>query len=96
MGIGFLVVFPLTFVASTFVPIAGLPAGLQQFAEWNPISALAAAVRGLFGNPTAIPHGDVAWPLAHPALYATALVRGDPRRGRSRSRSARYRARTSD
>jgi ABC-2 type transport system permease protein len=70
MGIGFLVVFPLTFVASTFVPIAGLPAGLQQFAEWNPVSSLAAAGGGQFGNPTAIPAGDVSWPLAHPVAYA--------------------------
>ena len=69
MGIGFTIVFPLTFVASTFVPIAGLPDGLEQFAEWNPISALAAAAREQFGNPTAIPH-DPAWPLAHPALYS--------------------------
>ena len=47
--------------ASTFVPVAGLPAGLEQFAEWNPISALAAAARTQFGNPTAIPDG-AAWP----------------------------------
>ena len=83
MGIGFLIVFPLTFVASTFVPIAGLPAGLQQFAEWNPISSLAAAVREQFGNPTAIPAGDVSWPLAHPARLRAALVRRDPRRRRA-------------
>ena len=69
MGIGFMIVFPLTFVASTFVPIAGLPAGLKQFAEWNPISALAAAVRGQFGNPTALP-ADPAWPLQHPVVYS--------------------------
>ena len=69
MGIGFTIVFPLTFVAATFVPVAGLPTGLEQFAEWNPISALAAAAREQFGNPTAIPH-DPAWPLAHPTLYS--------------------------
>jgi len=69
MGVGFLVVFPLTFLASTFVPIDGLPDGLRQVAEWNPISALAAAVRTLFGNPTAIP-SDPVWPLAHPVLYS--------------------------
>jgi len=69
MGVGFLVVFPLTFLASTFVPIDGLPDGLQQIAEWNPISALAAAVRTLFGNPVATPV-DPAWPLAHPVLYS--------------------------
>ncbi|HUK98086.1 MAG TPA: ABC transporter permease [Gaiellaceae bacterium] len=73
MGVGFLLVFPLTFVASTFVPIAGLPAGLEQFAEWNPISALAAATRTQFGNPTAIP-ADAAWPLQHPVLYSVSCV----------------------
>ena len=42
-GIAFMVVFPLTFLANAFVPIAGLPDGLRQFAEWNPISAVVAA-----------------------------------------------------
>lgn len=73
MGVGFLVVFPLTFLASTFVPVDGLPNGLQQVAEWNPISAFAAAARTLFGNPTAIP--DAApWPLEHPVLASLAWV----------------------
>lgn len=66
-GIGFVVVFPLTFVASTFVPVTGLPAGLRQFAEYNPVSCWAAAVRTLFGNPTATPR-DAAWPLEHPVI----------------------------
>jgi ABC-2 type transport system permease protein len=76
-GIAFLVVFPLTFVASTFVPVGGLPAGLQQFAEYNPVSCWSAAVRTLFGNPTAIP-AHAAWPLAHPVdsslLWCAALI----------------------
>lgn len=66
-GIAFLVIFPLTFVATTFVPIGGLPDGLRQFAEYNPVSAWAAGLRTLFGNPTATP-ADAAWPLAHPVL----------------------------
>jgi ABC transporter DrrB family efflux protein len=66
-GIAFMVVFPLTFIATTFVPISGLPAGLRQFAEFNPVSGWAAAVRTLFGNPTATP-ADAAWPLQHPVL----------------------------
>jgi ABC transporter DrrB family efflux protein len=66
-GIAFMVVFPLTFVAATFVPVEGLPAGLRQFAEYNPVSCWAAAIRTLFGNPTATP-ADAAWPLAHPVL----------------------------
>jgi ABC-2 type transport system permease protein len=71
MGVAFVVVFPLTFVANTFVPAGGLPDGLRQVAEWNPISALAAAVRQLFGNPTAVPHG-AEWPLQHPVAAAFA------------------------
>ena len=71
MGVGFLIVFPMTFLASTFVPIDGFPNGLQQVAEWNPISALAAATRDLFGNPTAISAG-APWPMAHPILASLA------------------------
>jgi len=66
-GISFLVIFPLTFVAAVFVPVAGLPDGLRQFAEYNPVSAWSAGIRTLFGNPTAIPDGS-AWPLEHPVL----------------------------
>jgi ABC-2 type transport system permease protein len=66
-GIAFLIVFPLTFIASTFVPVGGLPSGLRQFAEYNPISCWSAAIRTLFGNPTAIPSAS-AWPLQHPVL----------------------------
>lgn len=76
-GIAFLIVFPLTFVASTFVPVAGLPTGLRQFAEYNPISCWAAAIRTLFGNPTAIPSA-AAWPLQHPVassvLWCVVLI----------------------
>ncbi len=68
-GIVFMVVFPLTFIASAFVPIAGLPSGLRDIASYNPISAFAAGIRTLFGNPTAIPHA-APWPLQHPALAA--------------------------
>jgi ABC-2 type transport system permease protein len=67
MGLAFIVIFPLTFLSSAFVGVGTLPDGLRQFAEWNPISAMAAAVRTLFGNPTAMP-ADAVWPLAHPVL----------------------------
>jgi ABC transporter DrrB family efflux protein len=66
-GIAFMLIFPLTFVASTFVPVGGLPDGLQQVAEYNPVSCWSAAVRTLFGNPTATP-ADAAWPLQHPVV----------------------------
>jgi ABC-2 type transport system permease protein len=69
MGVGFMVVFPLTFLSNAFVPIETLPTVLQTIAAWNPISAVVAAVRELFGNPTA-PLSDPSWPLAHPVVSA--------------------------
>ncbi len=65
----FMVVFPLTFVANTFVPAENLPSLLRTFAQWNPVSAVTQAARELFGN---IPPGTPApetWPLQNPVLY---------------------------
>lgn len=65
----FIVIFPLTFVANTFVPLETLPAPLQTFAEWNPVSAATQAARELFGNiPPGVPE-PTAWPLQNAALY---------------------------
>ncbi len=51
----------------TFVPTQGMPGWLQPVAEWNPMSALAAASRHLFGNPN--PAATVhSWPMQHPEL----------------------------
>lgn len=65
----FMVIFPVTFIANTFVPSENLPTVLRAFAEWNPISALTQGVRELFGN---IPPGTpepTAWPLQNPVIY---------------------------
>jgi ABC transporter DrrB family efflux protein len=65
----FIVIFPLTFVANTFVPLDTLPAPLQTFAEWNPVSAVTQAARELFGNiPPGVPE-PTAWPLQNPEVY---------------------------
>ncbi|SEO78839.1 ABC transporter permease [Trujillonella endophytica] len=65
----FMVIFPLTFVANTFVPLESFPAVLRTFAEWNPVSAVVQAARDLFGNtPAGAPVPD-AWSLQHPVLY---------------------------
>ncbi|MEU8206213.1 ABC transporter permease [Streptosporangium sp. NPDC049046] len=56
---------PITMLSNAFVPTDGMPAWLRFVADWNPVSALTAALRELFGNPGA-PAGNVAWPLAHP------------------------------
>ena len=66
-GVVFVLAFPLTFIASAYVPLAGLPSALRTIAEYNPVSAFAAAARTLFGNPTALP-ANAAWPLHHPVL----------------------------
>jgi ABC transporter DrrB family efflux protein len=75
MGVAFIVIFPLTFVSSAFVGTGTLPEGLRQVAEWNPVSVLAAAIRTLFGNPTAVP-SDAVWPLAHPVVASLIWIVG--------------------
>ncbi|GGM06165.1 ABC transporter permease [Micromonospora yangpuensis] len=62
---------PLTMVSNAFVPTDGMPVWLRAICEWNPLSALATAIRSLFGNPGA-PGPDAAWPLTHP-VTATLL-----------------------
>ncbi len=75
-GIAFVVIFPITFVASTFVPTSTLPGVLRTVAEWNPTSALANALRDLFGNPGGVAPADAAWPVAHPIAYALLWTAG--------------------
>jgi ABC-2 type transport system permease protein len=67
----FIVIFPLTFVANTFVPLDTLPGPLRVFAEWNPVSSVTQAARELFGNPSPNPAAAVstAWSLQHAQLY---------------------------
>jgi len=74
-GIAFAIMFPITFMASTFVPTETMPPFLQTVAEWNPVSAMVAALRTLFGNPVAVPDG-AAWPLQHPVVAAMAWCAG--------------------
>jgi ABC-2 type transport system permease protein len=70
----FMVIFPLTFIANTFVPSENLPTVLRTFAEWNPVSAVTQAARDLFGNTNpADPPPDV-WPLQNPELYTLIWV----------------------
>jgi ABC-2 type transport system permease protein len=64
----FMVIFPLSFIANTFIDTANLPGPLKVVAEWNPASAVTQAARELFGNTSpAMPVPD-AWPLQHPVL----------------------------
>jgi ABC transporter DrrB family efflux protein len=62
---GFIVLFPLSFVSNAMVPTLHMPGWLQAIANWNPVSAVCAAARHLWGNPN--PSAAVhAWPMQHP------------------------------
>lgn len=66
-GVMFTALFPMTFLANTFVPTGPMPHWLRVIAEWNPVSSLAQAMRELWGNgPPAAP--DAQLPLHHPVL----------------------------
>ena len=62
--VSFTVLFPLTFVSNVFVPTQTLPWWLRPVAEWNPVSALTAATRHLWGNPN--PFAVSGFPAEHP------------------------------
>jgi ABC-2 type transport system permease protein len=64
----FMFIFPITFVANTFVRGDLLPEPLRTFAEWNPVSAVSQAAREAFGNTGNLPQPD-AWSLQNPVAY---------------------------
>jgi len=66
-GVGFTIMLPLTFMAGTFVPIAGMDAVPRTIAEYNPISPLVAALRELTGGAHS---AGGSWPLDHPVAGA--------------------------
>jgi ABC-2 type transport system permease protein len=69
----FMFIFPLTFIANTFVRSDFLPGPLKTFAEWNPVSSVAQAVREAFGNTGNLPPPHV-WSLDNPVLYTLIWV----------------------
>jgi ABC transporter DrrB family efflux protein len=75
-SLGFILIFPLTFVSSAFVPPETMPAALQWFAEWNPFSVTVNAIRALFiGDPAGnTVWGAVAWSLGIAAVFAFLAV----------------------
>jgi ABC transporter DrrB family efflux protein len=72
-AIGFIVIFPLTFISSAFVPIETLPDGLEQFAEVNPFTIAVDAMRALWiGDPAGNSiWGAVLWSLGLTVVFAT-------------------------
>jgi len=63
-GVGFSLVFPLSFLAGTFVPIQGMALIPRVIGEWDPIAALVATVRKVCqGTPS-----SGSWMLEHPEI----------------------------
>ncbi|HEU5158197.1 MAG TPA: ABC transporter permease [Streptosporangiaceae bacterium] len=69
-------IFPLVFLANTFIDTTRLAPPLQVVAEWNPVSAFTQAARELFGNTNPAVSMPDAWPLQHavPASLLWAAV----------------------
>ncbi len=73
-AVGLVILFPLAIVSNALVPTEHMPAVLRTLADWNPVSAVTAAARRLFGNPN--PSASIhAWPMQHPVARLAALVR---------------------
>lgn len=75
----FIVIFPMTFVASTFVPAENMPSGLKAVAGWSPMSSLSNASRENFGNPMSVPakplsEVEYTWALQHAEVYTLGWV----------------------
>jgi ABC transporter DrrB family efflux protein len=64
-----ILVWPVGFLANTFVAPDTMPGWLGTIAEWNPLSSTVAAARELFGNPG---WGGDSWVAQHAVLMAVA------------------------
>ena len=75
-GVGFTLIFPITFISAAFVPVESMPAGLQDFAEVNPITVVVDAMRALWlGAPAGNSiWGAVGWSIARIVIFAPLAV----------------------
>jgi ABC-2 type transport system permease protein/oleandomycin transport system permease protein len=76
-SVGFIAVFPLTFISSAFVPVESMPDALRWFAEENPFTIVVNAMRALWVGAPAGNNvwGAVVWSLAILAVFAPLAVR---------------------
>jgi ABC transporter DrrB family efflux protein len=75
-SVGFLAVFPLTFISSAFVPVATMPAVLKAFANVNPFTIVVDAMRSLWTGTPAHNYvwGAVVWSLVILVVFAPLAV----------------------
>jgi ABC transporter DrrB family efflux protein len=67
-------IFPLSFLANTFVDSGRLPTPLRAIADWNPVSAITQAARELFGNTSAAMAPHDVWPMQHAVLASVLWI----------------------
>jgi ABC transporter DrrB family efflux protein len=75
-GVGFVLVFPLTFASSAFVPVNTMPQVLRAFAKVNPFTVEVDAIRHLFvGTPAGSSvWGAAAWSVGLIVIFAPLAV----------------------
>ncbi len=75
-SVGFIAVFPLTFISSAFVPVESMPSVLQTVAEVNPFTVTVDAMRALWvgGEAGNSVWGAFAWALVIFAIFAPLAV----------------------
>jgi len=75
-SIGFIAVFPLTFISSAFVPVQSMPEPLRAFAEINPFTITVDAMRALWLGAPAGNNvwGAFVWAIAIIAVFSPLAV----------------------
>jgi ABC-2 type transport system permease protein len=75
-SVGFILIFPLTFISSAFVPVATMPEPLKTFAKINPFTVFVDAMRSLWiGTPAGnYVWGAVVWAVAILIIFAPLAV----------------------
>ncbi|MDQ6793138.1 MAG: ABC transporter permease [Candidatus Dormibacteraeota bacterium] len=71
---GFIWLFPLTFASSVFVPVSTMPVWLQGFAEHNPVSVVANAMRGLFNVDPSLTAADTRSAVIQSVAWIAAIL----------------------
>ena len=76
-SVGFIAVFPLTFISSAFVPTESMPDWMQAFADINPFTIVVNAMRHLWlGTPAEnYVWGAFVWSFIILAVFAPLAVR---------------------
>ena len=75
-SVGFIAVFPLTFISSAFVPVVSMPEPLKSFAEVNPFTIMVDAIRSLWLGAPAHNYvwGAIVWTVVIIAVFAPLAV----------------------